>query len=106
MPRATRHPILATEVGIVRWPFRIRAENQSQVRLHVELGFQGGRLADLIQLLARSQAVITDLEPDRSLYNLGMPERWAEVTFLAKSGTHKKEILLNLSESGFRVHEF
>lgn len=93
-------------VGFIVWlPFRIRTERQVEVRLHVEFGFHTGRLADLIQVLARSQAVITDLEPDRTLYHVGMPERSTQVTFLAKTAEHKTEILNELSTKGFVVRE-
>jgi hypothetical protein len=75
------------------------------VHLYVELGFQHGRLADMIQLLARSNATITNLEPDRSLYHVGMPERSAEVTFLVKTTSHKVEVLRELSSKGFAIRE-
>ena len=89
----------------MRLPFRIRIERQVTVHLDVELGFESGRLADLVQLLARSGTTITDLLADRSMYHLGMPERSTEVTFLAKNSRHRREILRNLSEHGFRVRE-
>ena len=89
----------------MRLPFRIRTESQIEVHLQVELGFQHGRLADLVQLLARSQATITDLEPDRTLYHVGMPERSTEVSFAVKSAKHKAEILKELSTKGFVVRE-
>ena len=86
-------------------PFRKQKEHDLEVYLHVELGFQSARLADLVQLLARSKATITDLSSDRSVYIYGMPERWAEIKFLTRSERHKKEILQKLSENGFRVRE-
>ena len=89
----------------MRLPFRIRVECQVEVHLYVELGFQAGRLADLVQLLARSHAVITDLEPDRSLYHVGMPERSTEVTFLVKTASRKVEVLRELSSKGFAIRE-
>jgi (p)ppGpp synthase/HD superfamily hydrolase len=89
----------------VRLPFRIRTERQIEVHLYVELGFQSGRLADLVQLLAKSDARITDLIPDRSLYHLGMPERSAEVTFLVTSLEHKNGVLRELSTKGFVTRE-
>jgi hypothetical protein len=49
----------------VRLPFRIHIERQVAVHLYVELGFQHGRLADLVQILAESGVTITDLQPDR-----------------------------------------
>jgi hypothetical protein len=48
---------------------------------------------------------ITGLKPDRSLYHVGMPERSAEVTFLATSARHKNAILRELSARGFVVRE-
>jgi (p)ppGpp synthase/HD superfamily hydrolase len=89
----------------MRWPFRICYERQIEVHLHVELGFKSGRLADLVQLLARSKVTITDLEPDRSLYHVGMPERSTEVTFLVKTTGHKAEVLGELSAKGFTIRE-
>lgn len=89
----------------MRLPFQMRSERQIEVRLHVELGFQSGRLGDLVQLLARSRATITDLEPDRSLYHVGMPERFTLVTFLTKTAQHKAEILKELSANGFEIRE-
>jgi hypothetical protein len=49
----------------VRLPFRIRIDRQVEVHLHVELGFESGRLADLVELLAHSRILITDLKPNR-----------------------------------------
>jgi hypothetical protein len=89
----------------MQWPLRFRAEQQIEVHLHVGLGFQSGRLADLVQLLARSHAVITDLEPDRSLYHVGMPERFTLVSFLAKTAKHKAKIFAELSARGFDARE-
>jgi len=89
----------------VRLPFRLRIERQIEVHVAVELGFQSGRLADLVQLLAQSNVTITDLETDRSLYHLGMPERSAEVTFLVTSLRHKNGVLGELSARGFAIRE-
>lgn len=89
----------------MKLPFGLRFDRQIVVRLHVALGFESGRLADLVQLLARSGATITDLEPDRSLYHVGMPERSTEVTFLAKTEAHKAEIMKALSAKAFMVRE-
>jgi hypothetical protein len=93
------------EEFIVRLPFRIRFVRQVEVHLVVELSFQAGRLADLIQLLAQSKVMIVDLKPDRALYHLGMPERSAEVTFLVKSLRHRKAVLRELSVKGFVIRE-
>jgi (p)ppGpp synthase/HD superfamily hydrolase len=86
-------------------PFRIRCVREIEVRLYVELGFQHGRLADLIQLLAESGVSITGLKPDRSLYHVGMPERSTEVTFLVTSVRHKHRVLSELSAKGFAIRE-
>jgi len=89
----------------VRFPFRIRIERQVAVHLYVELGFQHGRLTDLVQLLAESGVTITGLNPDRSLYHVGMPERSTEVTFLATSPRHKDRVLGKLAAKGFTFRE-
>lgn len=89
----------------MRWPFRIRAERQIEVRLYVKLEFESRRLADLIQLLAKSRVTITELFPDRSLYQFGMPERSAEVVFLVRNWSHKAEVLRVLSTEGFEIRE-
>lgn len=86
-------------------PFRKRAGPRLEIRLRVQLGFEHGRLADLVQLLAHSNVMITDLEPDRSLYHVGMPERFTEVTFLVKSAKHKAEVFRQLTAKGFEVRE-
>lgn len=86
-------------------PFRIRCIREVEVHLVVELGFQSGRLADLVQLLAQSDVTITDLETDRSLYHLGMPERSAEVSFLVASLRHKNRVLRELQAKGFAIRE-
>ena len=86
-------------------PIGLGLNRQREVCLHLELGFQSGRLADLVKLLAKAGATITDLEPDRSLYHIGMPERWTKVMFLVKSARHKAEILSALSKEGFLVQE-
>jgi hypothetical protein len=84
-------------------PFRFRVERQIAVCLHVDLGFQHGRLADLVQRLAHSDVLITDLKTDRSMYHLGMPERSAEVRFLVKSLRHKESVLEKLADKGFTI---
>lgn len=86
-------------------PFRIRCVREIEVNLAVELGFQSGRLADLVQLLAQSNVTITDLETDRSLYYLGMPERSTAVTFLVTSLKHKDRVLGKLAAKGFAIRE-
>jgi len=90
---------------MVRLPFRLRFKAEIEMHLYVELGFQSGRLADLIQLLAHSDVTITDLKTDRSMYHLGMPERFAEVTFLVASPRHKDKVLGKLAAKGFTFRE-
>ena len=89
----------------VRLPFRLRFERQVEVHLYVELGFESRRLADLVQLLAHSDVTITDLKTDRSMYHLGMPERFAEVTFLAAGPRHNDRVLGKLAAMGFAFRE-
>ena len=89
----------------VRLPFGLRFERQVEVHLYVELGFESGRLADLVQLLAHSDVTITDLKTDRSMYHLGMPERFAEVTFWAAGPRHKDRVLGKLAAMGFTFRE-
>jgi hypothetical protein len=88
----------------MRLPF-LKQDRPIPVRLHVDLGFDSGRLADLIQLLARQDAIIRDLTTDRDLENalfpFGMPERFAEVLFLVANAAHQERILKQLAESGF-----
>jgi hypothetical protein len=89
----------------MRLPFEICMERSIEVHLHVQLGFQSGRLADLVQLLAKSRVLITDLDTDRSLYHLGIPESFAEIAFLVKSRKRKDEVLKELNARGFVVRE-
>jgi hypothetical protein len=76
-----------------------------EVHLYVELGFESGRLADLVQLLAHFEVTIKDLKTDRSMYHLGMPERSAEITFLVASLRHKGRVLGKLAAKGFTFRE-
>jgi hypothetical protein len=89
----------------VRLPFRLRFEREIEVQLYVELRFQSGRLADLVQLLAQFEVTIKDLTTDRSMYHLGMPERFAEVTFLVASPRHRDKVLGKLAAKGFTFRE-
>jgi len=55
-----------------------------QLDVHLEVKsscFHAGRLGDLVQLIAHSSALITDLRPVRSHYHLGLAEASAEITF-------------------------
>jgi (p)ppGpp synthase/HD superfamily hydrolase len=108
MPTQVFRDVSADSVNegvIVRLPFRLRFEREIDVHLYVELGFQSGRLADLVQLLAHSEVTIKDLKTDRSMYHLGMPERSAEVTFLVASLRHKERVLGKLAAMGFTFRE-
>lgn len=83
-------------------PFRIQIVRNVEVHVAVKLGFESARLGDLVQVLARSAVMITDLVPDRGLYHLGMPERSVQITFLAKDEKHKKNVLQRLLVWGTR----
>lgn len=89
----------------MRLPFEIRARREIKVRLYVKLEFESRRLADLVQLLAKSRVTITELYPDRSLYQFGMPERSTEVVFLVRNSDQKAEVLKKLSTEGFEIRE-
>jgi hypothetical protein len=41
--------------------FASRAQQKVAMRLHVDLGFQHGRLAGLVQLLVQANVTVTDL---------------------------------------------
>jgi hypothetical protein len=71
----------------------------------VELGFESGRLADLVQSLAKSDAMIMDLKTDRPFSRFSVPERSAEVTFVVTSLRRKNGILKRLAADGFVVRE-
>jgi hypothetical protein len=89
----------------VRLFFRLRFECKVEVHLYVELGFESRRLADLVQLLAHSEVTIKDLKTDRSMYHLGMPERFVEVTFLVAGPKQKDKVLEKLAAEGFGFRE-
>jgi hypothetical protein len=86
-------------------PFRIQIVRSVEVHITVTLDFEVARLGDLVQILARSAVMITDLIPDRSLYYLGLPERSVQITFLAKDLIHKQRVLERLLLSGFETRE-
>jgi hypothetical protein len=56
-----------------------------EVELDVRLNYRLGRLADLVQVLAGAEALITDLITDRSHYPLGMGERSTTVKFRVRN---------------------
>jgi hypothetical protein len=73
-----------------------------EVRLGVKLNcFEARRLADVVQLLAHSGALITDLQPDRSHYHLGLAENYAEITFKVKNPKHRLQVLNALEREQF-----
>jgi hypothetical protein len=72
------------------------------VELEVRLNYQLGRLADLIQVLAHSGALITDLNPDRSHYALGMGEATAMVKYRVRNRHHRDQVLDAIRAQGFR----
>jgi hypothetical protein len=82
--------------------WRFVTEYQLEVNLEVKLNcFQMGRLAELVQLLAHSSALITDLQPDRSHYHLGLAEASAEITFRVKDTRHRLQVLNALARKQF-----
>jgi hypothetical protein len=86
-------------------PFRIEIVRRIEVRVAVKLGFESPRLGDLVQVLARSAVVITDLIPDRSRNALGLPERSVQVTFLTKDEKHKRSVIQRLLAHGYELAE-
>ena len=72
--------------------FRFGMEYRVEVELEVRLNYQLGRLADLVQVLAHSNALITDLNPDRSHYALGMGEATTKVKFRVRDSRHREQV--------------
>jgi hypothetical protein len=82
------------------WGFA--SEYQLDVHLEVKLScFQAGRLADLVQLLAHSSVLITDLRTNRSHYHLGLAEASAEIAFRVRDPRHRLEVLKVLDREQF-----
>jgi (p)ppGpp synthase/HD superfamily hydrolase len=81
--------------------WRIYSEYRLEVHLDVRLGYQVGRLADLIQILAHSNVLITDLQPDRSGYHLTLPEASAEIAFRVRNARHRIQVLKALDGEQF-----
>jgi hypothetical protein len=79
--RGKRFPLL-------RFVFLFFFGYRKKVHLKVQLCYQAGRLGDLVQLLVRSGAFITDLNPDRSHYHLVIPEASTEVTLSSLRSIH------------------
>jgi (p)ppGpp synthase/HD superfamily hydrolase len=82
--------------------FRFGADYRVEVELEVRLNYQLGRLADLIQVLAHSEALITDLTPDRSHYALGMGEATTTLKFRIRDPRHREQVFEAIRSEGFR----
>src|SRR5580698_6508727 len=82
--------------------FRFGTDYRVEVELEVRLNFQLGRLADLVQVLAHSDTLITDLDPDRSHYALGMGEATARVKFRVRNQPHLERVLKAIRAQSFR----
>lgn len=81
---------------------RLGTEYRIEVELEVRLNFQLGRLADLVQILAHSEALITDLDPDRSHYALGMGEATTKVKFRVRDTRHRERVFKAIREQDLR----
>jgi (p)ppGpp synthase/HD superfamily hydrolase len=82
--------------------FRFGTDYRVEVELEVRLNFQLGRLADLVQVLAHADALITDLNPDRSHYALGMGEATTKVKFRVRDAHHRERVLKAIREQDLR----
>jgi threonine dehydratase len=86
----------------MRFFFRFGTEYRVEVTLAVRLNYQLGRLADLIQVLAHSDALITDLDSDRSHYSLGMGGASTGVKFRVRNLDHRDQVLKAIRAQGFQ----
>ena len=82
--------------------FRFGTEYRVEVELEVRLDYLLGRLADLVQVLAHSGALITDLNPDRSHYALGTGEATTRVRFRVRDARHREQVFETIRSEGFR----
>jgi hypothetical protein len=82
--------------------FRFGAGYHVEVELEVRLNYQLGRLADLVQILAHSSALITDLNPDRTHYPLGMGEATTRVKYRVRNLRHRDNVFEAIRGQGFR----
>jgi hypothetical protein len=82
--------------------FRFGTDYRVEVELEVGLSYQLGRLADLVQILARSDAMIIDLDPDRSHYSLGIGEASTRVKFRVRNLHHQIRVFEAIRGQGFR----
>ena len=82
--------------------FRFGLKYRVEVELEVRLNYQLGRLADLVQVLAHSDALITDLRPHRSHYPLGMGEAKTEVKFRVHDKRHREQVFEAIMDEEFR----
>jgi (p)ppGpp synthase/HD superfamily hydrolase len=76
----------------VRSLFRFGADYRVEIELAVQLNYRLGRLADLVQVLAHSDVLITDLNPDRSHYSLGIGEASTRVRFRVRNLHHRDKV--------------
>jgi (p)ppGpp synthase/HD superfamily hydrolase len=81
--------------------FRFGTDYRVEVELAVKLNFKLGRLADLIQVLAHSDALITDLDPDRSHYSLGLGEAATRVKFRIRNRHHRDQVFKAIRDRDF-----
>jgi hypothetical protein len=56
----------------------------------------------LVQVLAHSDALITDLNPDRSYYGLGMGEATTAVKFRVRDTRHREHVFEAIRSDGFQ----
>ena len=82
--------------------FRVVTDYRVEVELAVRLNYQLGRLADLVQVLAHSDALITDLNPDRSHYSLGIGEGSTRVKFRVRNLRHRDQVFDAIRGEEFR----
>jgi (p)ppGpp synthase/HD superfamily hydrolase len=82
--------------------FRFGTDYRVEVELEVQLHYQLGRLADLVQVLARSDVLITDLNPDRSHYSLGIGESSTRVRFRIRNLQHRDLVFESIRDQDFQ----
>jgi|HubBroStandDraft_1064217.scaffolds.fasta_scaffold85898_2 (p)ppGpp synthase/HD superfamily hydrolase len=82
--------------------FRSGPDYRIEAELAVRLNYQLGRLADLVQVLAHSDALIVDLNPDRSHYSLGLGEASTRVKFRVRNLDHRDQVLKAIRAQGFQ----
>jgi hypothetical protein len=85
----------------MRPSFRFCTDYRVKVELAVRLDHEPGRLEELVQVLHRSDALITDLSPDRSHTSLELGEGTTRVKFLVRSLRQRDQVFEKI-----RSHEF